>query len=115
MLHWLQAVVDWIFRRRSSLVQLSLSGPTSSKPPLGGRPYTDGPSHNRRWPPEPPKHPYDTDGWVRAPKGHAPTGRCSSVAVAEPVDDESVIAVGTRNRDTALVIHGPGNDGYQTA
>ena len=46
-------------------------------------------------------------------QGHAPTGRCSSVAVAEPVDDESVMAVGKRNRDTALVIHGPGNDGYQ--
>src|SRR5262245_25198780 len=100
MLHWLQAAFDWIFRR-SSLVQFSLHAPNA-----------DGLSRNRRQVPDPPKRPYDPDSWVRAPKGYAPTDRSSSVAVAEPVDDESVVAVGGRNSHTALVIHGSGDDGY---
>ena len=94
-MHWLQAVVDWIFSRRSSLVQLSLYAPN-----------TDGASRHRPRGrgPEPPTRPPNPDNWVRAPKGDAPTGRSSSVAVAEPVDDEIVIAVGRPHRDRALVI-----------
>ena len=81
MMHWLQAVVEWIFGRRSSLVRLSIQAPN-----------TNGASRNRRHGPDPPKRPYDPDSWVRAPKGGAPAGRSSSVAVAEPVDEEGVEA-----------------------
>jgi len=83
MLRWLQAVVDWIFGRRSSLIELLLQVP-----------HTDGASRNKRSGPDAPRNPYDTDSWVRTPKWYGPTGRSASVAVAEPVDDESVVAVG---------------------
>jgi hypothetical protein len=89
MLHWLQAVVGWMFSGRSSFVQLSIQAPN-----------TVGASRNRGRGPDPPKSPSDPDSWVRTPKGRAPTGRSSSVAVAEPVDDERVVAVGAAGTAT---------------
>lgn len=89
MLHWLQAVIDWIVSLRSSLVQLSIQAPNTI---------------------DPPNRPYDPESWVRAPKGRAPAGRNSSIAVAEPVDDERVVAVGGPNSDRAL-IHQSVHDG----
>jgi hypothetical protein len=83
MLRWLQAVVDWIFSRRSSLIELSLQAP-----------HTNGASRNKRPGPDPPNGPYDRDSGVRVPKWYGPAGRSASVAVLEPVDDESVVAVG---------------------
>ena len=83
MLGWLQTIVDWIFGRASSLVQLSLQAPN-----------TYGASRNRWEGPDPPKRPYDPDSPVRSPRWYGPTGRSASVAVAEPVDDESLVLVG---------------------
>ena len=83
MLGWLRAIVDWIFGRPSSLIQLSLQAPN-----------TYGAPRNRWEGPDPPKRPYDRDSPVRSPRRYGPTGRSASVAVAEPVDDESLVAVG---------------------
>lgn len=83
MLGWLRTIVDWIFGRPSSLVQLSLQAPN-----------TYGASRNRWEGPDPPKRPYDPDSPVRSPRRYGPTGRSASVAVAEPVDDESLVLVG---------------------
>src|SRR5262249_53906393 len=83
MFGWLRTIVDWIFGRTSSLVQLSLQAPN-----------TYGTSRNRWEGPDPPKRPYDPDSPVRSPRRHGPTGRSASVAVAEPVDDEGLLAVG---------------------
>jgi len=83
MLGWLRAIVDWIFGRPSSLIQLSFRAPN-----------TYGASRNRWEGPDPPKRPHDPDSPVRSPRRYGPTGRSTSVAVAEPVDDESLVAVG---------------------
>ena len=83
MVGWLRTIVDWIFGRPSSLVQLSLQAPN-----------TYGASRNRWEGPDPPKRPYDPDSPVRSPRRYGPTGRSASVAVAEPVDDESLVVVG---------------------
>jgi len=83
MPRWLRAVVDWIFGRRASLVQLSLQAPNPH-----------GASRNGRQGPDPPKRPYDPDCPVRAPKWHGPTDRRASVAVAEPVDDDTLVVIG---------------------
>ena len=84
MWRWLQAVVDWF--RHPSLIQLSLQPPD-----------TAGASGNRQGL-DPPKRPFDPDSRVRAPKWHGPSGRSSLVAVDEPVDDQSVVAVGGPTR-----------------
>jgi hypothetical protein len=100
MLRWLQAVVEWMFNRHSPLVQLSLQGPS-----------TDRSSANRRWRPDPPRRPHEPDSGVRAPKWYGPTGRRSSVAVAEPVDEECVVAVGRPNSHGGPVVrHGPSDE-----
>jgi hypothetical protein len=83
MLAWLRFLVDWIFGRTSSLVQLSLQAPN-----------TYGASRNRREGPDPPKRPYDPDSPVRSPRWYGPKGRTASVAVAEPMDDERLVVVG---------------------
>src|SRR5215831_400809 len=83
MLGWLRVIVDWTFGRLSSLIQLSLQAPN-----------TYGAPRNRWEGPDPPKRPYDRDSPVRSPRRYGPTGRSASVAVAEPVDDESLVAVG---------------------
>src|SRR5262245_37281975 len=83
MLSWLWVLIDWILGRRSSPIQLSLQAPN-----------THGASRNRREGPDPPKRPDDPDSPVRAPRRYGPTGRSASVAVAEPEDDESLVAVG---------------------
>src|SRR5262245_9893774 len=82
MWRWAQVVLDWIFSRHSSLVQLSLQAPNTGGLSRGRRGF------------DPPNHPYDPASWVRAPNWHGPAGRSASAAVAEPVDDESVVAVG---------------------
>jgi len=64
MLGWLRAIVDWIFGRPSSLIQLSLQAPNTY-----GAPRT-------RWEgPDPPKRPYVPDSPVRSPRRYGPTGR----------------------------------------
>ena len=83
MLRWLRAVVDWILGRRSSLVLLSLQALSPHGAPRNGKQG-----------PDPPRRPYDPDSAVRAPKWHGPTDRTASAAVAEPVDDDSVVAIG---------------------
>src|SRR5689334_9144372 len=83
MLRWVRTIVDWIFGRTSSLIQLSLQASN-----------TYGGSRNRRDGPDPPRRPYDPDSPVRSPRWHGPTGRRASVAVAEPVDDENLMVVG---------------------
>jgi len=83
MMGWLRTIVDWIFGRTPSLVQLSLQAPN-----------THGSSRNRWGGPDLPKRPHDPDSPVRSPRRYGPTGRCASVAIAEPVDDESLVAVG---------------------
>src|SRR4029450_11502778 len=83
MLGWLRTIVDWIFGRPSSLVQLSLQAPNTS-----------GASRNRWEGPDPPKRPYDPASPARSPRRYGPTGRSASVAVAEPVEDESLVLVG---------------------
>src|SRR5215475_12188452 len=83
MLGWLRAIVGWILGRSSSLIQLALQAPN-----------TYGAPRNRWEGPDPPNRPYDRDSPVRSPRRYGPTGRSASVAVAEPVDDESLVAVG---------------------
>ena len=83
MLRWLKTLVDWVFSRRSSLTLLSLQAPNAGEASRGGR---------RR--PDPPQGPSDSDSRVRAPRWHGPKGRSASIAVAEPDDDESVVATG---------------------
>src|SRR6476620_11513434 len=83
MLGWLWTIVDWIFGRPSSLIQLSLQATNTYRA-----------SSNRWEGPDPPKRPYDPDSPVRSPRRYGPTGRSASVAVAEPVDDESLVVVG---------------------
>jgi hypothetical protein len=83
MWRWLKALVDWVFSRRSSLTLLSLQAPNAGEASRGGR---------RR--PDPPQGPSDPDSRVRAPRWHGPKGRSASIAVAEPDDDESVVAIG---------------------
>ena len=102
MLGWLQTIVDWIFGRASSLVQLSLQAPN-----------TYGASRNRREGPDPPKRPYDPDSPVRSPRWYGPTGRSASVAVAEPVDDERLIVVGGPHSGSGrLARHTRSDEGY---
>jgi hypothetical protein len=88
MLPWLKAIVDWIFGRHSSLIQLSLQALNAS-----------GMSSNRRSGPDPPTRPYDPESPVRVPRRYGPTGRSASVAVAEPGDDENLMAIGSRIGD----------------
>jgi hypothetical protein len=83
MLHLLKALVDWVFTRRSSLTLLSLQVPDAGEASRGGRRRLD-----------PPQGPSDPDSRVRAPRWHGPKGRSASIAVAEPADDESVVAIG---------------------
>ena len=83
MLRWLKALVDWVFSRRSSLTLLSLQAPNAGEASRGGRRRLD-----------PPQGPSDPDSRVRAPRWHGPKGRSASIAVAEPDDDESVVAIG---------------------
>src|SRR5215831_4310080 len=83
MLGWLLTIVDWIFGRTSSLVQLSLQAPN-----------TYGAWRNRRDGPDPQKPPYDPDSPVRSPRRYGPAGRSASVAIAEPADDENLVAIG---------------------
>lgn len=85
MLGRLRTIVDWIFGRPSSPVQLSLQA------------SSDTASRNRWEGPDPPKGPYDRDTPVRSPRRRGPTGRGASVAVAEPVDDQSLVLVGGPN------------------
>jgi len=100
MLGWLRTIADWIFGRPSSLVRLSLQAPN-----------TYGTSRNRWQGPDPPKRPYDPDSLVRSPRRFGPTGRSASVAVAEPVDDEYVEAVGgPRSGSGRLVGHGSSDE-----
>jgi hypothetical protein len=87
MLRWLKAIVDWIFDRRSSLTQLSLQAPNAH-----------GVSGNRRYGPDPPTRPYPESS-VRVPRRYGPTGRSASVAVTEPADDESIMAISGRTGD----------------
>src|SRR5262245_34186568 len=91
MLGWLRAIVDWIFGRPSSLIQLPLQA-------------TYGAPRNRWEGPDPPKRPYDPDSPVRSPRRYGPTGRSASVAVAEPVDDESLVAVGGPHSGTGRLV-----------
>src|SRR5580765_6299898 len=69
MLGWLRTIVDWIFGRPSSLIQLSLQATN-----------TYGASSNRWEGPDPPKRPYDPDSPVRSPRrspvlvGHSMSG-----------------------------------------
>ena len=86
MLRWLKSFVDWVFSRRSSLTLLSLQAANAGEASRGGR---------RR--PDPPQDPSDPDSRVRAPRWHGPKGRSASIAVAEPDDDESVVAIGAHD------------------
>src|SRR6266545_1111442 len=99
MLGWLLAIVDWIFGRHSSLVQLSLQAPN-----------TYGASRNRWDGPDPPKPPYDPDSPVRSPRRYGPTGRSASVAVAEPADDESLMAVGRPHSGSGRLVRHDGSN-----
>ncbi len=83
MLRWLKALVVSLFSRRSSLTLLSLQAPNAGEA-----------SRGRRRGPNPPQGPADPDSRVRAPRWHGPRGRSASIAVAEPDDDESVVAIG---------------------
>src|SRR5215475_10765087 len=99
MLAWLRTVVDWIFGRTSSLVQLSLQAPN-----------THGASRNRWEGPDPPRRPYDPDSPVRSPRRYGPTGRSASVAVAEPVDDESLMVVGGPHSGSGRLVRHKSSD-----
>ena len=90
MLHWLKAIAGWILGRRSSLTQLSLQAPNAR-----------GVSGNRRHGPDPPTRPHDPESSVRVPRRYGPTGRAASVAVAEPADDERIVAIGQADRRSA--------------
>lgn len=46
--------------------------------------------------PDAPGEPLDPESWVRSPRGRGPSGRLAAVAVGEPDDEESVVAVGRR-------------------
>ena len=82
MLRWLKALVGWVFSRRSSLTLVSLQAPNAGEASRGGRRRLD-----------PPQGPSDPDTRVGAPRLHGPKGRSASIAVAEPDDDESVVAI----------------------
>jgi hypothetical protein len=47
----------------------------------------------RRRDPDPPNDPYDRDTGVRVPRPHGPSGLSAAVAVAEPDDDDTVMAI----------------------
>jgi hypothetical protein len=99
MLDWLRTLVDWIFGRTSSLVQLSLQAPN-----------TYGASRNRWEGPDPLKRPFDPDSPVRSPRWHGPTGRSASVAVAEPVDDENLLVVGGPHSGSGRLVRHKSSD-----
>ena len=99
MLGLLRTIVDWIFGRPSSFVQLSLQAPN-----------TYGPSRNRWDGSDPPRRPHDPDSPVRSPRRYGPTGRSASVAVAEPVDDESLMAVGGPPSGSGRLVHHKSSD-----
>jgi hypothetical protein len=88
MLRWPKVIADWLFGRRSSLIQLSLQAPSAP-----------GVSGNRRHGPDPPTWPSDPESSVRVPRRYGPTGRGATVAVAEPADDDSIMAIGRRTGD----------------
>src|SRR6185503_4876457 len=102
MLRWLKAIVDWIFGRHVWLTQLSLQAPNAS-----------GMSSNRRYGPDPPTRPHDPESPVRVPRRYGPTGRSASVAVAEPADDESLMAIGGRIGDRPDRSRKSGDEGLQ--
>jgi hypothetical protein len=79
LMRWVRSLVS----PRSSLIQLSLQPPT-----------VDGASYRKpkRGPDLPNRPPYDVDGGVREPKRWGPPGLSTSAAVAEPNDEEYVIA-----------------------
>jgi hypothetical protein len=102
MWNWLRTIVDWIFGRTSSPIQLSLQAPN-----------THGASRNRWEGPDPPKRPYDPDSPVRSPRWYGPTGRSASIAVAEPVGDENLVVIGGAHSGSGrLVRHKPSDAGY---
>ena len=93
MLHWLRALVDWIFSRRSSFTQLSLQVPDPHGAARSGR---RGPNF--------PHDPRDFDSRVREPLRRGPTGRSGSVALHEPEDEERcVVAIGGRTAGSSRV------------
>src|SRR4030095_2996181 len=102
MLPWLKAIVDWIFGRHSSLIQLSLQALNAS-----------GMSSNRRSGPDPPTRPHDPERPMRVPRRDGPTGRSASVAVAEPGDDENLMAIGSRIGDRPGVLRRSSDEGLQ--
>jgi hypothetical protein len=93
LLRWLKAVVDWIFRDRSSVIQLSLEAPLRR----------NALRHQRRWP-DPPNRPYEPYTGIRVPKWHGPTSRSASAAVAEPDDDEGAVAIAGR-KSAGIVVN----------
>ena len=100
MLGWLKAIADWILGRRSSPIQFSLQAPNAG-----------GVSSNRRHGTDPPSRPYDPESSVRVPRRYGPTGRVASVAVAEPADDESIMAIGGRAGERPVVSRRSGDEG----
>ena len=102
MLRWLKAIVDWIFGRHVWLTQLSLQAPNAG-----------GVSSNRHYGPDPPTRPRDPESPVRVPRRYGPTGRSASVAVAEPGDDENLMAIGSRIGDRPGVRRRSSDEGYR--
>jgi hypothetical protein len=100
MLRWLKAIANWIFGRRSSPIQLSLQAPNAG-----------GVSSNRRRGPDPPIWPYDPESSVRVPRRYGPAGRGASVAVAEPADDESIMAINGRASERPVASRRSGGEG----
>ena len=100
MVRWLRAVVDWIFRRRSFPIQLSLQSPNQH-----------GASPRGRRGPDLPNGRYDFDSRVREPLWHDPTGRSASAAVPEPDDAESVVAIGGPNSGRFVDNRRPSDEG----
>jgi hypothetical protein len=100
MLRWLKAIADWVLRRHSSLILLSLQAPNAG-----------GVSSNRWHGPDPPTRPCDPESSVRVPRRYGPAGRGASVAVAEPADDESIMAIGGRASERPVVSRRSGDEG----
>ena len=84
-MNWLERMVNWIFARRLP-TRLTLEPPAATR----GR-------RRLRYRRDPPPAPHDPHSFVRAPRRRGPTDRSASVAVAEPIDDEHVVAIGARN------------------
>jgi len=106
MVRWLKTVVDWLFGRHSSLIQLSLEPPKEH-----------GLARRRRGP-DLHTGPYDPDSNVREPRRRGPAGRSASTSVPEPDDADTLMAIGgamsrrpvvnRRSSDEDLTSDGPG-------